>query len=512
VKAQDKINQERMMNRNRILSKEDRDFFRLVRQAIIANPFSEERLRLDITIAAFPSTKADTHNIENTLAAIEDRIVGLEKDQKQLVAAYSGEDRQLMETAVLFWFFYRFRGNFDGFIRKQILSGETPIKLDFFDEVNAFLKLRGFPEEEIQRAIEHSYQFRRAFHFINRNLIGKSPVMKKLRYDLWNNIFTHNVELYRRFLLNRMEDFSTLILGETGTGKGTVASAIGRSGYIPFDMSKKCFVESFMQSFLSINLSQFSESLIESELFGHKKGAFTGAVEDYLGIFGRCSSHGAIFLDEIGETSHPIQIKLLQVLQDRVFYPVGSRQQERFQGRVIAATNRPLKELRHKKVFRDDFYYRMCSDIISVPSLRQRIREDSFELEDLLDFIVKRIVGEDSGELMEIIKDTVRRHPGAGYPWYGNVRELEQCVRRVILKKEYRGEFPEEHDSLDKQICARIEAGDMPAGQLMAGYCRLLYERFKTYEEVARITGLDRRTVTKHIKSWSGSQSLNGVK
>ncbi len=492
------------MNRKKQLTAENREFFTLVRQAITTNPFSDERLKLDKRIADFPGQGAGSHNIDRTISAIEAKIRELEKPRKDIATIYTGVDRNLIETAILFWLFYRFRKNFDAFIQKQIEAGETPIKLDFFDEIFAFLKLRGFEDEEIQRTIEHSYQFRRAFHFINRNLIGRSPVMKTLRHNLWNNIFTHNLELYRLFLLNRMEDFSTLILGETGTGKGTVASAIGRSGYIPFEMSKKSFVESFMQSFRSINLSQFPETLIESELFGHKKGAFTGAIEDYMGIFGRCSFYGAIFLDEIGETSHPIQIKLLQVLQDRVFHPVGSRQQERFQGRVITATNRPLQELRYNKVFRDDFYYRMCSDIISVPSLRQRIREDPSELDDLLDFIVARLVGDDAGELIQLVKDTIRKQPGSGYPWYGNVRELEQCVRRVILKKEYEGDIPDLNESLEKQISSRMESGEITASQLMSGYCSMLYDRHGTYEEVSKITGLDRRTVTKHIKAWSG--------
>src|SRR5213078_1832008 len=133
------------------------------------------------------------------------------------------------------------------------------------------------------------------------------------------------------------------------------------------------FAESFTRTFISLNLSQFPEALIESELFGHKKGAFTGAIEAHEGVFARCSPHGAIFLDELGEVSIPTQIKLLQVLQERTFSPVGSREKLRFCGRVIAATNSELDELRRQKVFRDDFYYRLCSDILTVPSLRQRI-------------------------------------------------------------------------------------------------------------------------------------------
>src|SRR5678815_4546992 len=198
--------------------------------------------------------------------------------------------------------------------------------------------------------------------------------MKELRRQLWQNVFTHDMRRYERHLWNRMEDFSTMLLGETGTGKGAAAAAIGRSGFIPFDEKHRCFAESFTRSFISLNLSQFPETLIESELFGHCKGAFTGAVEAHEGVFTRCSPHGAIFLDEIGDVSVPIQIKLLQVLQERTFCPVGSHEPLRFRGRVIAATNRSLDSLRKRDLFRQDFFYRLCSDMIEVPPLRLRLQ------------------------------------------------------------------------------------------------------------------------------------------
>lgn len=480
------------------LSEKNRRFFTLVKEAMITNPFSLERMELDQKIAAFPGNVERKHNIEATVSAIERKIDELE-EESGFVRNYDGMDRHLVEMSVAFLFFYKFRKKFDVFIQKQIQAGEKAIPLEFTEEFKHFLSQKGFSDDETRQAIEHSYQFRRAFHFIDRNLIGRSPVMKELRYNLWNNIFTHNLDLYRRFLLNRMEDFSTLILGETGSGKGTVAAAIGRSGYIPFDLNKRMFAESFMQSFVSINLSQFPETLIESELFGHKKGAFTGAIEDYTGVLGRCSLCGAIFLDEIGEISEPVQIKLLQVLQDRIYYPVGSRQQQRFQGRVIAATNRSIEDLRNSNVFRDDFYYRLCSDVIVVPTLYQRIQEDPAELDDLLRFIVKRIVGESAPELAAIVKDVIDKQLGADYPWYGNVRELEQCVRSVILKKMYKGDTRQKTEDAD--FYTRFQKGELTAQELMAGYCRLLYQKMGTFEAVARQTDLDRRTVTKWIRN-----------
>jgi transcriptional regulator with GAF, ATPase, and Fis domain len=350
---------------------------------------------------------------------------------------------------------------------------------------------------------------RRAYFFIDRSMIGDSACMKTLRSNLWNNLFTHHIEIYNRYLLNRMEDFSTLLLGETGTGKGTAASAIGRSGFIPLDRRKKCFEESFTRSFVSINLSQFPETLIESALFGHKKGSFTGAVEDYQGVFERCSPYGAILLDEIGEVSKPIQIKLLQVLQERFFNPVGSQKKSRFNGRVIAATNRPVEEIRSKGLFRDDFYYRLSSDIIIVPPLRQRISENPSELDLLLEKTVERMIGKPSYELAAMVRNVIEKQLGANYAWPGNVRELEQCVRRVILKGLYTGEKGSDSADLCRHLVSGVEQGDIKAVNLISGYCYLLYQRHRTFEEVARRTGLDRRTVKKYIQSWDSGNELS---
>jgi DNA-binding NtrC family response regulator len=257
-------------------------------------------------------------------------------------------------------------------------------------------------------------------------------------------------------------------------------------------------------SFLSINLSQFPDALIESELFGHKKGAFTGAVEAHEGAFARCSEHGAIFLDEIGEVSVPVQIKLLRVLQERTFSPVGSHETARFSGRVIAATNQPLDELRARGAFRDDFYYRLCSDVIEVPSLRRRVREDDGELEVLLGFILRRILGEDAAEIRAMVSEAIRTGLARDYPWPGNVRELEQCVRRVLLTRGYAGDGLAARRPAAGATAASDGAlldaiGEETAKGLLVRYCKALYARHGTYEEVARRTGLDRRTVKAHV-------------
>jgi DNA-binding NtrC family response regulator len=489
------------------LAPDARDFFSNVYRAGLASPFSDDRVRIE-EILADAATSSPRKRIESAIQKVRQQLESLERERRIDFTRYEKDDAFLVKSGILFDFFYTYRERFDQLIHDQIQAGDTPIKVSFASEALAFLRQRGFNEPDSLRYLALSYQLRRAYYFIYRTLVGRSESMKKLRQNLWTNVFTHNIDLYDRYLWNRMEDFSTLLLGETGTGKGTAAMAIGRSGFIPFNERKRTFVESFTRSFVSLNLSQFPDTLIESELFGHKKGAFTGAVKDHRGVFDHCSPHGAILLDEVGELSIPIQIKLLQVLQDRKYSPVGSHIEGRFQGRVIAATNRSMADIEDRKIFRDDFYYRLCSDIIVVPPLRERIRESPKELDDLLKFTVKRMIGRPSPELLDMVRDVIARQLGDHYPWPGNVRELEQCVRRVLLKKEYAGRssIPAEKRLADT-LARGVTEGRIDTQQLVTGYCYMLHKRYGTFEEVARRTGLDRRTVKKYITEWEEGAS-----
>lgn len=475
-----------------------REFLTLVTRAAFANPFSHERNQLDQQIAGSPGKNGSRIPLEPVLARVRKFLSDIESEK--LTTSYSAEDRRVIQYAHLFDVFHLFADDFDNLIQTQIKAGEESCSVRFADDILETLANRGFSVTDALRYFGVFYQLRRAFYFINNLLTGQSKSMKELRMSLWNNVFTHDMQLYEKHLWNHMEDFSTLLLGETGTGKGTAATAIGRSGFIPFDNTKNRFTESFMRSFVAINLSQFPESLIESELFGHRKGAFTGAVEAHEGIFSRCSPHGAIFLDEIGDVSIPVQIKLLHVLQERTFSPVGSHEKKRFQGRVIAASNKSIDDLRHRNLFRNDFFYRLCSDVIQLPSLQQRINEDTNELDNLLAVTVQKITNQSDRELVISIRRIIDKKPGRSYTWPGNVRELEQCVRRILLTREYTGDIPPPaSNDLKQEILDGITNGSYNANDLMTDYARLLYSRFGTYEEVARHTCLDRRTVKKYV-------------
>ena len=156
--------------------------------------------------------------------------------------------------------------------------------------------------------------------------------------------------------------------GATGTGKELVARAIGLSRYVPFNEKSQSFQHDFAGSFRAVNLSALSPTLIESELFGHRRGSFTGAVEDRTGWLESCGPHGTVFLDEIGELDPGIQVKLLRVLQTRTFQRIGETDERRFEGKIIAATNRNLDEELEGGDFRADFYYRLCADRVTTPT------------------------------------------------------------------------------------------------------------------------------------------------
>ncbi len=482
------------------LTNEERAFFDLVSQAVLTNPFSTERAKIDHLIAGLYTDDADTESVDAAIAEVERRVNAMSDEKRADINQYTGQDRRMLVYSFLFGVFHQFAEKMDDIIATQVEAPDQRIIVPFAGEMIEQLQNRGFSHEEALRYFELCFQVRRAFYFIRENLVGRSPCMGQLREKLWNNVMTHNVDWYDRYLWNRMEDFSTLILGPTGAGKGTAAAAIGRSAYIPFDEKKSCFVTSFTESFIALNLSQYSETLIESELFGHKRGAFTGAVDDYMGVFQRCSPYGAIFLDEIGEVRQTIQIKLLQVLQERTFTPVGSHQQQRFSGRIIAATNRPLEQLRAENGMRDDFYYRLSSDVIEIPSLAQRIQEDPKELEDLLGHTLTRILGKPSAELKSILLKAIKTQVDLDYMWPGNVRELEQCVRSLLLNRTYQPRLPEEPTSPHRRLTLGVANGSLDAQALLTGYCYCLYLKYGTYEAVARQVQLDRRTVKKYVE------------
>ena len=474
------------------LGSADREFLGALSDIAFGNPFTPERVALIRRLA--PDAPGDLSQDREALA----RVVA--PKLRALTGVNPGAaERHLLEPAFAYVAYHRYVPMLDAHIERQAHQAGAPLSVPFGDDAVRDLVQSGFPEERAVKFFSFFFQLRRAFYFIDRTLAGKSASMEELRRALWNNMFTHDMRTYEAALSECMEDFSTLLLGETGTGKGSAAAAIGRSEFIPYVPAERRFAANFADSFIAINLSQFPETLIESELFGHRKGAFTSAIDHHQGVFERCSAHGALFLDEIGEVGLPVQIKLLQVLQDRKFTPVGGRDKKRFSGRVIAATNRPLAELRQGERFRQDFYYRLCSDVIHVPTLRQRLRESPAEMAELVRVVVENTTRRTDSELAGFVLEALQRDVPRDYAWPGNVRELEQAVRRILLTGTYKPDVtPAEADGEDRLV-ARLRQGDLTADELVSAYCGMLYKRLGSYAAVAERTQLDPRTSRKYV-------------
>ncbi len=209
-------------------------------------------------------------------------------------------------------------------------------------------------------------------------------------------------------------DTSVLIRGESGTGKELVARAIH------FNSSRKD------EKLVAINCSSITETLFESELFGHEKGSFTGADQRQIGRF-QYAEGGTIFLDEIGDLSLPMQVKLLRVLQERKFTPVGSNREIDMNVRIIAATNRNLEEMIQKGTFREDLFYRLNVIPIFLPPLRERKEE----IEKLVAHFINKFNEKHKGHITGILPDAMTlliRHQ-----WPGNIRELENVIEHAFV-------------------------------------------------------------------------------
>jgi two-component system response regulator AtoC len=257
---------------------------------------------------------------------------------------------------------------------------------------------RALEQRQTSLALAHLVAEEREDHGVG-NIIGKSEGIR---------------DVYKKIGAVSTSRATVLITGESGTGKELVARAIHFSS------------ETAQSPFVAVNCTAFPHHLLESELFGHIRGAFTGAVADKVGRF-QLAGQGSLFLDEIGELPIDLQAKLLRVLQERVFERVGDTRPVKLLARVIAATHRDLGQMVKEGTFREDLYYRLRIVEVHLPPLRER-RED---IPMLVDHLFRRITREThrrvryvSSEAMELL---------ARYGWPGNVRELENALTRGVV-------------------------------------------------------------------------------
>jgi DNA-binding NtrC family response regulator len=326
----------------------------------------------------------------------------------------------------------------------------------------------------LQREVEGKYRF--------GNIVGESEAMQ---------------EVLRLVTRIASSEVSVLITGESGTGKELIARAIHYNS----PRASKPFV--------AVNLAAIPAQLIESELFGHKKGAFTDAQNDRAGLF--VEAHGGtLFLDEIGELALELQAKLLRVLQEREVRPIGASSVEHVDVRVVAATNRDLEEMMNSGLFRDDLYYRLNVIDVRLPPLRKRVDDILPIAEHLLEMHSRR-----SDPPRHIRLSSEAQRALLAYDWPGNVRELQNTIERGITL--CRGDVIEAED-LPRQILEQKSsdflsaavARKMSLAELERHYIQqVLEDEGGNKTRTAQRLGLDRKTLYRKLEEYARTGEAN---
>ena len=343
-----------------------------------------------------------------------------------------------------------------------------------------------FKVDEIKLVIEKSIS--------RRKLIGENISLKKQLQgaNSFDKLIGQSEAIVRlKVVAQRIagSDSTVLIRGESGTGKDLVARAI-------HSLSPRCG-----GPFVTINCAALPETLLETELFGHKKGSFTGAIKDKEGLF-KVASGGTFFLDEVGNTSLAIQVKLLRVLEDKKITPVGDTKTTDVDVRLIAATNADLDEDVRAGRFRADLFYRLNVIPIDIPPLRERM--DDLPL--LVDHFVRKFCDKTKSRLRKVSDEAMELL--RGYAWPGNVRELENIIERAILLNRSEtlepADFPEK---LSKHQTAAIVSSDRPATPTLESiekaYIHYVMSQTEGRKaEAARILGIDTSTLYRKIQRY----------
>lgn len=334
--------------------------------------------------------------------------------------------------------------------------------------------VKPFTDEELFKAVDRVLQKTRKTKKDNPQtanhsfgIIGESEGMQKV-FNTINKAKSTNA--------------TVLINGESGTGKELVARALHYGGYTS------------AAPFVAVNCGGIPDALLESELFGYVKGAFTGANETRAGFF-QTADGGTIFLDEISNTSLSMQAKLLRVLQEKEFYMVGSKKPMKVNVRIVAATNVDLMQLVKKNLFREDLFYRLNIITIELPPLRQRDKDIIL----LMDFFLTKYVKELGKAPMKISKKALNAM--LGYGWPGNVRELQNLIHRlVIMADDLTIDIPDLPDNFRFSV-KHAHGLNRTLAEVENEYIMdVLAANKNNISHTAQILGIDRKTLREKIK------------
>ena len=347
-----------------------------------------------------------------------------------------------------------------------------------------------FSPERAELLVEKLSQYR---NLVEENISLRQRLEDHYRFE---NIITKSSKMQRLIELIKVvgkSNATVLVTGESGTGKELVARAIHSQSH------------RHNKSFIAVSCAALPESLLESELFGHEKGSFTGAYTQKKGKF-EFANGGTLFLDEIGEMSANIQVHLLRVLEEKEFTRVGGNEPIRVDVRVISATNKDLRRAIERQEFREDLYYRLNVVNIELPPLRER-KED---IPLLAQHFLNKFASENRKEITGLSPDATEFL--LDYDWPGNVRELENAIERaVILAKDSLitiVDLPQKNMSPAYSTLARKNLKEMEKDHIL----HILRETGENYSEAARILGISRMTLYKKVKEYGmGVKKVNSA-
>lgn len=490
-----------------LLSCSDADAVKALAGLTAANPFKPDQSDVECRVLGAaclterPLWPADPHspgphpNVAHLRARTEDLAAALFRRLADGAAARR-EELDVYRELVLCLLYLRYEPFWGDLIERSRTAAAGPEPVEWYDAFardahQLFSVIPGpglLPDAEIAHFFALGYQVRRAFHHISRHLFGRSRSAAALRARVWQSIFTHRPIVYRESLFRSLADVPLLITGESGTGKDLVARAVAHSQYIPFDPATKCFAAT-ASAFQVVSLAALSPTVIEAEMFGHRRGAFTGADRDHSGWFESCSPYGAVFLDEIGDLNVDLQVKLLRVAQDRCFQRLGETVARRFEGKLITATNRDLTAGIRARRFREDLFYRLCADTIATPTLRSQLAEAPDDLRHIVAAILRRSGHSTDADALAAEVEAYVHRCFPNHTWPGNIRELEQCTQAFLIRGEYTP--PASIDRLDDALrhCR------LTSRELVKRYVEIDHAQTGSQRETARRLGIHHRTV-----------------
>jgi DNA-binding NtrC family response regulator len=362
--------------------------------------------------------------LATALTTIAGRLGGVVPGTPREIEVYRG--------AVFCGLWARFGEQLQGLVTANRV--DVPFLDEFLEGHRILLGHPGISAPEPGHLLALLYQRWRAWYFAATKIAGRSPSAAAARAAIFQANMTSDVCAYAMSLYRTMDEVPVLITGETGTGKELAAECIGWSRYIPLDLGARRFAGRYGEDFHARNVCAVPGELLEGTLFGHRRGAFTGASANVPGLLAMPKANGTLFIDEAGEIPLHVQVKLLRPFQSREFVPLGDVQPQKMQGRLVFATHRDMEALCQEDKFRPDLFERMNGVHVHMPAVRQLIAEAPWALREYARWFVAEKI--DDPAQVDVWTDRVMaaiQRTRADYPWPRNFRELKHFTERIII-------------------------------------------------------------------------------